>query len=585
MLRINDMAKSAGVQTQLAPIRVTLRGSQREMGQQHGEALRPLPGWEGLIDYYPKMPALLLSGGLPERMRVPTRKLLRTVSRLPMSLLSAARRRRHPEYFARSEAMLKAAGQDPDLVRNFACMDTFQNLLGVLAHAGIAGEHIAAGAAHGWCSSLAVWGSASADGAMRHARNFDFPGAGLWDRAPAVVFCDPDDGLRYGFVTTRGADIAGVTAFNEAGITLTAHTRFHRHVNFAGTAVVDFGHEIIRCARTVADAERIARKLGAASGWGFLVSSAAERRAVLIETTARGVAVTEDPGQQWAACTNNYIAPELIEGEIAASPTIRIDLENRLGVLQRTAREAAEGAGLSLADLKRLLASSHDFDAGWDDETQRHAGNCILSPVTVQSIVSEPDDQCIHISTGAAPTAWGPWIRVPWSWDDAVGAQDIGHLTADEETSMPPDDDHRRAYRLYTDICRRSVLGASVESLTADFREVVRLAPEEPNFRFYFGMSLARSGDLPAAERELRAALKLEDGPFRRGLTLSWLATVQDARGSHGEAEIHRSALAGLPSRHLESVKRQACSLSRAKARRRIAGAMMTPVMLEAHVA
>ena len=80
------------------------------------------------------------------------------------------------------------------------------------------------------CSSLAVWGDATVDGELRHARNFDFPGATMWDTAPAVVFCEPTDGLRYGFVTTRGVDAPGITCFNEAGLTLTVHTRFHRDV-------------------------------------------------------------------------------------------------------------------------------------------------------------------------------------------------------------------------------------------------------------------------------------------------------------------------------------------------------------------
>ena len=78
---------------------------------------------------------------------------------------------------------------------------------------------------------------------MLHARNFDFPGVGLWDSGPVVVFCTPEKGLRYGFITTRGADAVGVSAFNEAGLTLTMHTRFHSEVVLKGTGVLDLGHE------------------------------------------------------------------------------------------------------------------------------------------------------------------------------------------------------------------------------------------------------------------------------------------------------------------------------------------------------
>jgi hypothetical protein len=51
------------------------------------------------------------------------------------------------------------------------------------------------------CSTVVVWGAASSDGALRHARNFDFPGNGVWDAAPTLVLCAPTGGQRYGSVS------------------------------------------------------------------------------------------------------------------------------------------------------------------------------------------------------------------------------------------------------------------------------------------------------------------------------------------------------------------------------------------------
>ena len=37
-----------------------------------------------------------------------------------------------------------------------------------------------------------AWGDATADGELLFARNFDFPGVGVWDAAPAFIVCAPD---------------------------------------------------------------------------------------------------------------------------------------------------------------------------------------------------------------------------------------------------------------------------------------------------------------------------------------------------------------------------------------------------------
>ena len=154
-------------------------------------------------------------------------------------------------------------------------MDLFQNVVAMAARSGLTPTaKLSAQALPPACSTLMVWGRASADGALRHARNFDFPGIGLWDRAPCVVFCEPDQGLRYGFLSTRGADAPGITCFNEAGISVTMHTRFHRSVAFSGAGVVDLGHEIVRSASSLEEAIEIACRQPTMSTWGIAISSA-----------------------------------------------------------------------------------------------------------------------------------------------------------------------------------------------------------------------------------------------------------------------------------------------------------------------
>src|SRR5205085_3662874 len=120
-----------------------------------------------------------------------------------------------------------------------ACMDTLQNCVSVAGRARIGPfanplAPRARAAAAPACSTVVAWGDATEDGELLFARNFDFPGVGVWDAAPAFVVCAPDSGQRYGFFTTRGADTPVVTVVNEAGLVLAPHTRWHRGVGFGG---------------------------------------------------------------------------------------------------------------------------------------------------------------------------------------------------------------------------------------------------------------------------------------------------------------------------------------------------------------
>ncbi len=400
-------------------------------------------------------------------------------------------------------------------------------------------------------ASLAVWGEASSDGALRHARNFDFPGAGVWDHAPCVVFCDPDEGLRYGFVSTRGADVPGITAFNEAGLTLTVHTRFHRDIRFDGPAVFDLGHDIARRASSLGEAVSIARRLGSASTWGILVSSAREKSAVLIETTAKRVAVVEpEPGAAHLSCTNRYLAPELKHGEVSTSEAFVADANARRKRLEEAVLEA--GAGLDAEALEALLGDLRAPDArDADDTVPRLSGDCITSPISVQSIVAEPEAERVRVSVGRAPSGFGPFVPVSWSWQGAPRAWSLkgeGLLShARAHRGRPLRAEERALARAYAEIARLNLEGASPVSLRPRLETLVRMEPREPSFRTLAGLVCLAASDLEAALSHFEAALASEYGARRRGLLLLFKTRVLAALGRVSEASRAREELLAMP--------------------------------------
>jgi hypothetical protein len=416
-----------------------------------------------------------------------------------------------------------------------------QNTVGTVGRYGLLAPTGLSVAAIPACTSLAVWGESSSDASMRHARNLDLPGAGVWDRAPAVVLCEPDEGLRYGFVTTRGADVPGATAFNEAGLSFTAHTRFHRDVNFDGVSVIDFGHELVRRCKTLAEVREHAGKLRTASTWGFLVSSAAEQRALIVETTGKAVRFVEPrPGASHLANANRYLDPGLARGEVTSSHSFAVDSDARY--VRADTAVARAGGKLDRDALERLLGDSGDPGAPDPDAADRLAGNCIVSAMTVKSVVFEPQAGRLRLSTGTAPTGLGPWLDVPYAWDGPVEHVELSVGSGESRT-----DDRALAMRLYVAATRAHLDGASPQRVRALLEQTVAASPTEPNYRFLAAMFAVQTNDLSRAALHLAHALEREHGSYRRALSLLWHARVLAADGRRREAEQAWRSLQQVP--------------------------------------
>ncbi|MCC6995653.1 MAG: hypothetical protein IT370_13675 [Deltaproteobacteria bacterium] len=507
---------------------LNLRGSQAEMGAQHGRLLRAHGGHEAALAFYPELPERLLRGGL----EAPARRLVeRWGGALKQLLLGRLERDRPREYLERTRAFNQALGWPSSHSRHLLVMDLFQNVVGLIGRLGLPPlSRRATAAAVPACSTLVVWGGASADGALRHARNFDFPGIGIWDRAPVVALCTPERGVRYGFVTTRGADLPGVTAFNEAGLTVTAHTRFHRSIRFSGASVVDLGHDIARRAESLADALAIARERPVSSSWGLAVSSARERRAIVVETAGDRVEAAL-PHTDHLTCANRYRHAATRRGEVDASAAWAAHSDAREARLHDLVEQGRPRGGLARHDLEQALADQLDPDA---PAQPRGAGGVVSQPATVQSIVAEPEQRALHVSIGPAPASQGPFVRVPWDWEGPVGA-----VQAAAAAPARPQD----AFAHYVEAARLEVHSHDLDAVLVELEHAVRLSPDDPSYRFLAGCLALRQGHAPRALAHLLHGLGHEVAPFRRGQLTFWAARAADVAGQPARAAALRSAL------------------------------------------
>jgi len=516
---------------------IRLRGSQAEMGAQHARALRQLGSWEQVVDFYTELPErMILHADSYTRPRWIVRK---AAARLKDALLRRVERKWPAAYLARSRAFMEELGMPADHSRYLAVMDVLQNVVGIVGRLGLGPfSRIAADAAVPACSTLMVWDGASDNGQLRHARNFDFPGIGVWDRVPAVVFCEPDEGERYGFVTARGADTPGVSAFNEAGITVTMHTRFHRDVTFDGAAIVDIGHDIARRATSIDEAIAIVRERPSASTWGIAVSSAREHKAVAIEANARKVSVIEPGDRDYVSCANRYRHPEMVVGQVAASAAWDAHSTGRQGRLEMLVAEHRPSGGMSVEALQNALADRVDPSA---PHAARGCGAVVSQPATVKSIVACPEERAIHVSVGPAPTSRGPYVRVDWSWDGPVGGRELERVDVPAST-----DPAERAFDCYTEASRLDRQVDDWRGALAQLEQAIALQPDDPSYRLMAGVLTMRTGDFAVARAHLEAGLETETIPLRRGQLLLWASRAADAAGDALAARRHRAELLAM---------------------------------------
>ena len=528
---------------------VRLAGSQAEMGRQHGELLAAAGGADAVLAHYRDLPGKLLLGDVPPRARPAAHFALRAISDGLLRRLAAAR---PAELAGRTRAFIEGLDRSPGLARYLAVMDLFQNYVGLAARWGLgpfahpAGRLMAA-AAQPACSTVMAWGAATEGGELLHARNFDFPGIGVWDAAPAVVLCTPDRGQRYGFVTTRGGDTPVVTVWNEAGLVITSHTRFHREVGFGGATIIDLVHDLGRRAETLADAERIARERPVASTWGLAVSSARERRGITLEIHASRVAVVAPgPGADHLICCNRYRDRAMQDGEVTMTPAWALHSDRRERRLASLVAAARTAGGARPLDLGAMLADREDDDA---PGVSRQLGAIVAQPCQVQSIVVAPDANALWLGVGAAPVGEGRWLKVGWDWSGRPGAWELGApppaglgVTVDDGGALPrapASDAVATALAIEQSTHDHAATAAALD-------RAIAAAPTDPSLRLAQLWAEMRRGEWARAADQAAAGLDHERLPYRRGQLLLWGSRAAVAAGQDARARIWRAELATL---------------------------------------
>ena len=159
------------------------------------------------------------------------------------------------------------------------------------------------------CTSFGTWGNKSKDQSLIIGRNFDFYVGDKFGEDKIVEFVNPSTGNKF-MIVTWGGFIGAVSGMNEKGLTVTINSAKSDFPTGSATPVSIVAREILQYAKNIKEAQKIIAQRKMFVSESFLIGSAADHKAVILEKTPNELAIY-DPGKNQILCTNHFQSTQL----------------------------------------------------------------------------------------------------------------------------------------------------------------------------------------------------------------------------------------------------------------------------------
>lgn len=250
------------------------------------------------------------------------------------------------------------------------------------------------------CTSFATWGEHSTDGELIVGRNFDFYVGDDFARDKIVAFYKPSEG--YGFMMVTFGGMTGVVSgMNDQGLTVTINAAKSDIPSASATPVSLVAREILQYASTIREAYDIAAKRRMFVSESFLIASAKEHTAALIEKTENDIDLVT-PAEDRLISTNHFQGRKLgatplnKEHMLTSASPYRFD--RTVELLDSVGKNTAEKTARILRNQKGL----NGVDIGMGNE------KVVNQLVAHHAVIFKPEQGLVWVST--APWQLGKFV-------------------------------------------------------------------------------------------------------------------------------------------------------------------------------
>lgn len=340
------------------------------------------------------------------------------------------------------------------------------------------------------CTSFGAWGDKTADGSMLLGRNFDFWVGDKFAENKIVAFYNPEKGHRFAYITWGGFT-GVVSGINDKGLTVTINAAKSDIPTGAATPVSLVAREVLQYAGNISEAVEIAKRRKMFVSESFLVGSAADGKAVIIEKTPGKLAVY-DPAKDYIQCTNHYQSKDFDEQELNKEQKEKSASVYRYKRLQELMDNSYPLTPQKMADILRDRKGLGNADIGTGNE------KAVNQLIAHHSVIFQPDSLRMWVSTGQ----WQLGAYICYDLRKIFSLQGLAKDTVLTDTMLTIPADSYIYTQAYSDFLtfRKNKL-ALLAGQSVDTAQVVRSNP-----RFYDAYRIA--GEYCFNEGWYAAALK-----------------------------------------------------------------------------
>lgn len=340
------------------------------------------------------------------------------------------------------------------------------------------------------CTSFGTWDDMSEDSQMIIGRNFDFYVGDKFAQDKIVAFYNPAQGYKFMSVTWGGF-IGAVSGMNEKGLTVTINADKTKIPSGSATPVSLVAREILQYAKNIHEAFEIARKRKMFVSESFLVGSASDNKAVIIEKTPDTLDMF-DPNKDFIVCANHFQSNGLAhtksnqEQMNESASTYRYD--RLMELLGANGKNTVQKTVNILRDRKGM----HNEDIGMGNE------KAINQLIAHHSIVFEPKKLLVWVST--SPWQLGEYVAYDLKKVFALRGMKQDKEIIDSGLTIAPDP------FLLTNDFKSFITYRNFRQRIADGEEINTDSLVASNPRFYHTYVLA--GDYSYKKKEFQKALQ-----------------------------------------------------------------------------
>lgn len=241
------------------------------------------------------------------------------------------------------------------------------------------------------CTSFGAWDSKTADGSLLLGRNFDFWVGDQFAVNKIVAFYNPTKGHKFMFVTWGGFT-GVVSGMNDQGLTVTINAARSDIPFSSATPVSLVAREVLQYAATTNEAIEIAKRRKMFVSESFLVGSAKDHKAIIIEKTPKALDVY-DPKLDNIQCTNHYQSKAFEHQELNMEQKDKSASVYRYRRLQELMNQNYPLTPQKMANILRDRRGLHNADIGNGNE------KAVNQLIAHHSVIFQPDSLRVWVST------------------------------------------------------------------------------------------------------------------------------------------------------------------------------------------